>query len=45
VNANFDAAAMTESEWDAFFGTDLKSAWLCAKHVLASRHGARGRAR
>jgi NAD(P)-dependent dehydrogenase (short-subunit alcohol dehydrogenase family) len=34
VNANFDAVAMTESEWDAFFGTDLKSAWLCAKHVL-----------
>ena len=34
VNANFDAAAMTESDWDRFFGTDLKSAWLCAKHVL-----------
>jgi NAD(P)-dependent dehydrogenase (short-subunit alcohol dehydrogenase family) len=34
VNANFDAAAMTESEWDGFFATDLKSAWLCAKHVL-----------
>ena len=33
-NANFDAAAMTEAEWDAFFGVDLKSAWLCAKHVL-----------
>jgi NAD(P)-dependent dehydrogenase (short-subunit alcohol dehydrogenase family) len=33
-NANFDAVAMRESEWDAFFGTDLKSAWLCAKHVL-----------
>jgi NAD(P)-dependent dehydrogenase (short-subunit alcohol dehydrogenase family) len=34
VNANFDATTMTESEWDAFFGVDLKSAWLCAKHVL-----------
>jgi NAD(P)-dependent dehydrogenase (short-subunit alcohol dehydrogenase family) len=33
-NANFDAARMTEAEWDAFFGVDLKSAWLCAKHVL-----------
>jgi NAD(P)-dependent dehydrogenase (short-subunit alcohol dehydrogenase family) len=33
-NANFDAAAMTEAEWDAFFGVDLKSAWLCVKHVL-----------
>jgi NAD(P)-dependent dehydrogenase (short-subunit alcohol dehydrogenase family) len=41
VNANFDAAEMTESEWDTFFGTDLKSAWLCAKHVLPSmlEHG------
>jgi NAD(P)-dependent dehydrogenase (short-subunit alcohol dehydrogenase family) len=33
-NANFDAAAMTEAEWDVFFGVDLKSAWLCVKHVL-----------
>jgi NAD(P)-dependent dehydrogenase (short-subunit alcohol dehydrogenase family) len=33
-NANFDAATMTEAEWDAFFAVDLKSAWLCAKHVL-----------
>jgi NAD(P)-dependent dehydrogenase (short-subunit alcohol dehydrogenase family) len=22
------------SEWDRFFGVDLKSAWLCAKHAL-----------
>ncbi len=34
VNANFDATAMTEEEWDRFFGVDLKSAWLGAKHVL-----------
>jgi NAD(P)-dependent dehydrogenase (short-subunit alcohol dehydrogenase family) len=33
-NANFDAIAMSEAEWDAFFAVDLKSAWLCAKHVL-----------
>jgi NAD(P)-dependent dehydrogenase (short-subunit alcohol dehydrogenase family) len=33
-NANFDAVAMTEAEWDAFLGVDLKAAWLCAKHVL-----------
>ncbi|HWK28572.1 MAG TPA: SDR family NAD(P)-dependent oxidoreductase [Solirubrobacter sp.] len=33
-NANYDAAAMTEAEWDAFFAVDLKAAWLCAKHVL-----------
>lgn len=34
VNANFDAVAMTEAEWDRFFGVDLKAAWLAAKHVL-----------
>jgi NAD(P)-dependent dehydrogenase (short-subunit alcohol dehydrogenase family) len=34
VNANFDAAEMTEAEWDRFFATDLKAAWLGAKHVL-----------
>lgn len=34
VNANFDATRMTEAEWDRFFGVDLKSSWLCAKHVL-----------
>jgi NAD(P)-dependent dehydrogenase (short-subunit alcohol dehydrogenase family) len=34
VNATFDAMAMTEAEWDAFFAVDLKAAWLCAKHVL-----------
>jgi NAD(P)-dependent dehydrogenase (short-subunit alcohol dehydrogenase family) len=34
VNARFDAATMTEAEWDGFFAVDLKAAWLCAKHVL-----------
>ena len=34
VNANFDARTMTEDEWDRFFATDLKAAWLVAKHVL-----------
>jgi NAD(P)-dependent dehydrogenase (short-subunit alcohol dehydrogenase family) len=34
VNAYFDAAAMTESEWDRVFAVDLKGAWLAAKHVL-----------
>jgi NAD(P)-dependent dehydrogenase (short-subunit alcohol dehydrogenase family) len=33
-NANHDATTMLEAEWDAFFAIDLKSAWLCAKHVL-----------
>ena len=34
VNAYYDAAAMTEAEWDAVFAVDLKGAWLCAKHAL-----------
>jgi NAD(P)-dependent dehydrogenase (short-subunit alcohol dehydrogenase family) len=35
VNANHDAVAMTEQEWDRFFDVDLKAAWLASKHVLA----------
>jgi len=34
VNAYFDAAEMTEAEWDAVFAVDLKGAWLCCKHAL-----------
>lgn len=34
VNAYFDAALMTEAQWDAVFAVDLKGAWLCSKHVL-----------
>jgi NAD(P)-dependent dehydrogenase (short-subunit alcohol dehydrogenase family) len=34
VNAYFDAAVMTEAQWDQVFAVDLKGAWLCAKHVL-----------
>ncbi len=34
VNAYFDAATMTEAQWDRVFAVDLKGAWLCAKHVL-----------
>jgi NAD(P)-dependent dehydrogenase (short-subunit alcohol dehydrogenase family) len=43
VNAYFDAAAMTEAEWDSVFAVDLKGAWLCAKHALAHmRRAGRG---
>jgi NAD(P)-dependent dehydrogenase (short-subunit alcohol dehydrogenase family) len=42
VNANFDATEMTEHEWDAFFGVDLKSSWLTAKHVLPDMQRAGG---
>lgn len=34
VNAYFDAATMTEAQWDAVFAVDLKGAWLCARRVL-----------
>jgi NAD(P)-dependent dehydrogenase (short-subunit alcohol dehydrogenase family) len=34
VNAYFDAATMTEPEWEHVFAVDLKGAWLCAKHAL-----------
>jgi NAD(P)-dependent dehydrogenase (short-subunit alcohol dehydrogenase family) len=43
VNAYFDATAMTEAEWDAVFGVDLKGAWLCGKHALpAMKKAGRG---
>jgi NAD(P)-dependent dehydrogenase (short-subunit alcohol dehydrogenase family) len=41
VNAYFDAADMTEAEWDSVFAVDLKGAWLCAKHALAHMRRAR----
>jgi NAD(P)-dependent dehydrogenase (short-subunit alcohol dehydrogenase family) len=34
VNANFAATEMTGAEWDAFFGIDLKSSFLTAKHTI-----------
>ncbi|HEU4354387.1 MAG TPA: SDR family oxidoreductase [Actinomycetota bacterium] len=34
IDRPFDAATMTEPEWDAFLAIDLKSVWLCAKHTL-----------
>jgi NAD(P)-dependent dehydrogenase (short-subunit alcohol dehydrogenase family) len=43
INAYFDATAMTEAEWDAVFGVDLKGAWLCCKHALpAMKQAGRG---
>jgi NAD(P)-dependent dehydrogenase (short-subunit alcohol dehydrogenase family) len=41
VDRPFDAAEMTEAEWDDFVGIDLKSVWLSVKHALPdmrSRH-------
>jgi NAD(P)-dependent dehydrogenase (short-subunit alcohol dehydrogenase family) len=42
VNAYFDAATMTEAEWDQVFAVDLKGAWLCTKHALAPMLAAGG---
>ena len=43
INAYFDAATMTEAEWDSVFAVDLKGAWLCAKYALESmRRASRG---
>lgn len=41
-NSYADPATMTEDEWDDVFATDLKGAWLCAKHVLPGMVGAGG---
>lgn len=44
VSAYFDAATMTENDWDRVFAVDLKGAWLCTRAVLpgmrAQRSGA-----
>lgn len=44
IDRPFDAAEMTEAEWDGFLGIDLKSVWLSVKHALppmrAQRRGA-----
>lgn len=36
VDRPYDAATMTEPEWEAFLGVDLKSVWLTVKPVLPS---------
>jgi NAD(P)-dependent dehydrogenase (short-subunit alcohol dehydrogenase family) len=44
IDAPYDAATMTEQEWDDFLAIDLKSVWLSTKHALppmrAQRRGA-----
>jgi NAD(P)-dependent dehydrogenase (short-subunit alcohol dehydrogenase family) len=34
IDRPFDAATMTESEWESFLAMDLKSVWLSAKFAL-----------
>lgn len=40
-NSNADPLTMTETEWDAVFAVDLKSAWLCAREMLPAMIAAR----
>ena len=44
IDRPFDAATMTEREWDDFLSVDLKSVWLSVKpalpHMRAQRRGA-----
>lgn len=34
IDRPFDAATMTQAEWDAFMAIDLKAVWLSVKHAL-----------
>jgi NAD(P)-dependent dehydrogenase (short-subunit alcohol dehydrogenase family) len=40
VNANFESTTMTSQEWDRFFATDLKAAWLTAKYTVPAMRDA-----
>lgn len=43
IDVPYDAATMTEPEWDAYLAIDLKSVWFSAKHALPGmRHRRRG---
>jgi NAD(P)-dependent dehydrogenase (short-subunit alcohol dehydrogenase family) len=43
IDVPFDAATMTEDEWNDFLAIDLKSVWLSVKHALpAMRERRRG---
>ena len=41
IDVPFDAATMTEDEWDAFLAIDLKSVWLSVKYALPQMRGQR----
>ena len=41
VTAYFDAAAMTESQWDSVFAIDLKGVWMCSRYILPAMRKAR----
>jgi NAD(P)-dependent dehydrogenase (short-subunit alcohol dehydrogenase family) len=41
INAYFDAATMTEQDWDAVFAVDLKATWLACRAALETRRSHR----
>lgn len=41
VAAYYDAAEMTEEEWDGVFAVDLKGVWLCCRAVLPTMRARR----
>ncbi|MEP7247622.1 MAG: glucose 1-dehydrogenase [Gammaproteobacteria bacterium] len=41
VAAYFDAAEMTESQWESVFAVDLKAVWLCTRYALPAMRKAR----
>lgn len=41
VAAYFDAAQMSEAQWDSVFAVDLKAVWLCIRYVLPTMRKAR----
>jgi NAD(P)-dependent dehydrogenase (short-subunit alcohol dehydrogenase family) len=41
VGAYFDAAEMSESQWDSVFAVDLKGIWFCIRSVLPGMRRAR----
>jgi NAD(P)-dependent dehydrogenase (short-subunit alcohol dehydrogenase family) len=40
-NFYYDAATMSEADWDNAMNVDVKGAWLCCKHVLPSMKAAK----
>lgn len=42
INAYYDAATMTQAEWESVFAVDLKGAWLCAKQAIPALRAAGG---
>src|ERR1700712_5526904 len=42
VGSSADVAALEQSDWDSFFGVDLKGSWLTAKYAIPQMRGIGG---